>query len=596
MTSYLRSITLLAYAGLLFIGCSTKEPDGQNAKINDPDGLETDIEEHDEDIQEDEQEDVEDINEESNRGLQNVQLQALEGMAEFSWDLPEDSTLTDIRITASPAALMWGDSDRIVDPGARGYLFDKLVNDIPYSFEVQAFADDEAVGDPFVFETTPFSRPLLAVRNRGIAPIDSITKQQASGWDTYVEQNITALRWSPDGTKLFVMSPAGDWIRCTILDRATREEIQLPPLAELESLCGPIGASWSPDSRRIAFTHLLDDDSIGTRVTYSVFDTQTGEIESDWPGLFDIDDIARVVSTLNWSPDGKWLAFNAQYGSNNTFRLVVVNTDTKEIEPDWVIFPDGFAGDGIGTMEWSPDSKRLAITYSAAVYNPPLHPYVVVNAETKEVETDWPEYIQPSPPATTILVPTRVRWSPDGEILVLALFYGSTSERDSIQAIDTTTRENISGWPTDWPQITDIAWTHDSQRLAISAYTSPYLLIVDRSSKKIVEEWTPLTQRINGISWSPQHDPPTAPTDIELTRDESSARLSWNPPDDGKILDYRITIEPQDQVDGLSDFLIFDPAATEYTVQGLNSEADYTFSISAISLFGVGEPATYSAF
>lgn len=100
MTSYLRSITLLAYAGLLFIGCSTKEPDGQNAKINDPDGLETDIEEHDEDIQEDEQEDVEDINEESNRGLQNVQLQALEGMAEFSWDLPEDSTLTDIRITS----------------------------------------------------------------------------------------------------------------------------------------------------------------------------------------------------------------------------------------------------------------------------------------------------------------------------------------------------------------------------------------------------------------------------------------------------------------------------------------------------------------
>gem|GEM_PF-3714432 len=165
-----------------------------------------------------------------------------------------------------------------------------------------------------------------------------------------------------------------------------------------------------------------------------------------------------------------------------------------------------------------------------------------------------------------------------------------------LQVINTTTRENEPGWPTDWPRIKDVAWSSDSEILAMSSAESPYLLIIDRDSKTVADGWAPLTEPVGRLSWSPQHDPPSAPTDVELTRADDSAMLSWTAPAGAKILDYRVTIEPAAQVDGPADYLVFDPTATSHVIEGLDPEAEYTVSISAISVFGVGEAATSSAF
>jgi len=130
----------------------------------------------------------------------------------------------------------------------------------------------------------------------------------------------------------------------------------------------------------------------------------------------------------------------------------------------------------------------------------------------------------------------------------------------------------------------------------MSSAESPYLLIIDRDSKTIADGWAPLTEPVGRLDWSPQHDPPTAPTHVEVTRANDSAMLSWTAPADTKLLDYRITIEPAAQLDGPADYLVFDPAATEHLIEGLDPEVVYRVSISAISVFGVGEAATSSSF
>lgn len=585
MRSHLHPPILLSLIFFLLAGCSsTKALDDQNADTSSQNDAKTDTEEDIQEVHEDVDEDineVEDIDEEvPNLSLQNVRSDALEGMVNFSWDLPENNTYTEIRITASPANLMWGEAERHVDPDATEYLFDKLVNDVHYTFEIQAFFDGEEVGEPTIHDVIPFSRPLLSIGVHQTLPIiDSVTKQRALGWGALVEQVGSAYSWSPDGTKLLAWLISNQ--RCALFDRATREEIQLEPSEEFGILCLPFDYSWSPDSRQLAFTRRLIENGVPSsqRSTYSVLDTQTGEIEPGWPDPSEIHPVSTIMS-LGWSPDGERLAISPSY-SDQPARLMIINTDTKEFEPDWLDYSNVNVSHSINDMQWSPDSKRIAIAHPSGFYNTTEAGYLILNAQTKEVETDWPEVTRPRPGGTV--------WSPDGELLILTFGTG-------LQVINTTTRENEPGWPTDWPRIKDVAWSSDSEILAMSSAESPYLLIIDRDSKTVADGWAPLTEPVGRLSWSPQHDPPSAPTDVELTRADDSAMLSWTAPAGAKILDYRVTIEPAAQVDGPADYLVFDPTATSHVIEGLDPEAEYTVSISAISVFGVGEAATSSAF
>src|SRR5690554_5888111 len=167
MRPNLQPIVLYSFVLLLLFGCSASEnSDDRNADTTSQNDVHIDTEE---DIQQDSEDtsddtnEVEDIDEEvPEPSLQDVRAQTLEGMVNFSWVLPEDNTYTDIRITASPAALMWGEAERGIDPDTTEYLFDKLVNDVNYTFEIQAFSEGEEVGETIIFEATPYSRPLLS--------------------------------------------------------------------------------------------------------------------------------------------------------------------------------------------------------------------------------------------------------------------------------------------------------------------------------------------------------------------------------------------------------------------------------------------------
>lgn len=592
MLSSARRITLLYLVGLSLFGCSsTSSPNDQGTDANSQNNFNTDIEEDKKDIREDSEDNhiTEDINEggdadaeeELNPGFQNVQLKTLEGMIQFSWVLPDDDTLTHIRITASPSALIWGEAERVIELPATDYLFDKLVNEIQYTFEIQALYDDEEVGDPVILHATPFSRPLLGVITPSTSIFDSLTKQSALGWEGLMEYNALPLSWSPDGTKLLTIINNNGRARCALFDRASRKEIQLLPSDEFGHLCR-FSHAWSPDSRHLAITHIQNIES--QRLTYSVINTQTGDIVPDWPDLFETYPGLSNISSLNWSPDGDRLAASLSF-SDGPSELIIINTITKEIELDWPVYPDLDLGSySIPDVEWSPDSKYLGIAYSPNNYSGQEAGYLILNTETKEIESGWPDNITPHP--------NRIIWSPDGALLILTFSY---SPGASIEVINTDTRENELGWPTDWPRVTDVGWSHDSQFLAIGSYTSPYLLVYDRDSKEMDAGWAPLSAEARGLFWSPQHAPPIAPSAVELVRaGGENASLSWNTPDDTTILDYRITIEPAEQVDGPADYLLFDPSATEHVVNGLNPQVDYTISVRAINVFGVGEPAIFS--
>lgn len=308
------------------------------------------------------------------------------------------------------------------------------------------------------------------------------------------------------------------------------------------------------------------------------------EVEPDWPSLIGL--MPKVGPlTLDWSPDGQWLAVPLSL-SDHTMRLIIINTHTKEIEADWIDYPIPTISNEIRSLQWSPDSKRIAIVYQSAIYTPELGreaSYHILNVETKEVETDWPE--------SSFRSLNHIRWSLDGEFIVLINNFG---QAPNLQVININTREIEPGWPTGWPRIQDAAWSYDSQLLAISSHESPYLIILDRDSKGIDHGWQPILNPSQKLSWSPHHDPPGAPTDVELSRTAASAVLSWHPPENPNILDYRITIEPAEQVDGPADYLVFDANRDEYLIEGLHPDIDYTVSIRAISVFGVGDAAISS--
>ena len=152
--------------------------------------------------------------------------------------------------------------------------------------------------------------------------------------------------WSPDGSKLAFVSDRNGQFDIFTLEVKTKELTTISAHGDDENT-----PKWSPDGKRIAFLrsgstgglYIANEDGAGepVRVAESLGNNMFG------PGMY-----AAGISSFNWSPDGKWLAFS--------------RTDTRHIEDLWLVPTDGgrprnftyYPGRN-NSPEWSSDGKYL---------------------------------------------------------------------------------------------------------------------------------------------------------------------------------------------------------------------------------------------
>ncbi len=204
----------------------------------------------------------------------------------------------------------------------------------------------------------------IYVMNIGGKP-ENITK------DKYFD---TDPAWSPDGRQLVYSSDKGGhllqlWVR----DMATGRDRQLTNLKTQ-----PLGATWSPDGKRIAF---FDVNAMWGEATLSVVDVATGKVAKIHDSLF-------APGTPTWSPDGKRIALAMLAPYSKSFRegtnqvLTVAceggDGDEKWFAPVPDLSIDSRTGSG---PAWSPDGTKMAaicegvlVVWPVSIAGEPLGP------------------------------------------------------------------------------------------------------------------------------------------------------------------------------------------------------------------------------
>jgi len=137
------------------------------------------------------------------------------------------------------------------------------------------------------------------------------------------EGDIRQITNSPARDRLVNYSPDGKWL-AFISDRSGREELyvvavdgagETQKLTDIDAL--KFGYNWSPDSKEIAFT---SSDSKLRKI--NVASKQIAEIDASRYGN---------ISTPEWSPDGKWLAYSKQDASRtNDIYLIASSGEDKQ--------------------------------------------------------------------------------------------------------------------------------------------------------------------------------------------------------------------------------------------------------------------------
>ena len=143
------------------------------------------------------------------------------------------------------------------------------------------------------------------------------------------EGDIRQITNSPARDRNVSYSPDGKWLSF-ISDRSGREEIyvaavdgvgEAQKLTDIDAL--KFGVNWSPDSKSIAFTS--SDDKL--RVV-NVAAKQLTELDSSRYGN---------ISTPQWSPDGKWLAYSKADASRTT-DIYLISSTGEDKQPHKVTF------------------------------------------------------------------------------------------------------------------------------------------------------------------------------------------------------------------------------------------------------------------
>jgi Tol biopolymer transport system component/DNA-binding winged helix-turn-helix (wHTH) protein len=197
-----------------------------------------------------------------------------------------------------------------------------------------------------------------------------------------------------------------------------------------------ISSAWSPDGTQIAFHRLAADDN-GIYVVPAMGGPERKLIATHTP--YD------VAAPLNWSPDGKWIAYADTENGAPGDRAFLLNVETLESHE----FPHDSGCRHEGFLTFSHSGHELAIL---CVHNTTSFEYLITDLQGKSRRslTTRPEF------------PYGLAWSGNDQSLLVA---ASTARGDEFYEIQLSDGEvhTLPGAGGNWPAI-----SHDGQKLAFS--------------------------------------------------------------------------------------------------------------------------------
>jgi Tol biopolymer transport system component len=197
---------------------------------------------------------------------------------------------------------------------------------------------------------------------------DREKKSRVLNLDTGEDDEITGTYpvWSPDGTRVayFVQDPSDATVWVADADGRNAR-----------ALGSGYMATWSPDSRRIAFLSGLDTDPaepMGQTLGASkveIADVASGDVttfarRSDVLRSLGQDDRQWTMGDVSWSPDGSRIAVSigrtgARALAEPNFLLAVLDAATGAVRAQWRGEGMGIPTSWLSQRTWSPDGRYL---------------------------------------------------------------------------------------------------------------------------------------------------------------------------------------------------------------------------------------------
>ena len=154
---------------------------------------------------------------------------------------------------------------------------------------------------------------------------------------------------------------------------------------------------FSPDGKQILFTTMKVG---GNKSKLMVMDSDSSNLRE----LLAVPP-RHSISGAKWSPDGKWIAYHGFEPNQRPFKEELFVTDAQGLR-SFQIVPDLEDEDHVGSYNWFPYSKRLAISIAKPFENGKLHWIDAVrNAKPEVMDVE--------------LFANSIHWSPNGERTII---------------------------------------------------------------------------------------------------------------------------------------------------------------------------------
>jgi Tol biopolymer transport system component len=184
-------------------------------------------------------------------------------------------------------------------------------------------------------------------------------------------------------------------------------------------------ATWKPDATRLAF----DSNRSDADLTDDNFPNDVFTMNPDGTGVVQVTDFGGFSGDPDWSPDGKWLAFESDLGDHPAKQGIYISRPDGTQLHRVTTLPEGYEFDI--APQFSPDGKRIVFTrYHLDDQGNETSALHVVNVDgTHETRLD----------ATADLHAGDANWSPDGKTLTFETYgFPQTIRADGTHLRDLT--------------------------------------------------------------------------------------------------------------------------------------------------------------